>query len=240
MGRAHEVRAKKMAATNAAKSALCNRASKEIYIAAKSGVPDIKDNLLLRAAVEKFKSQSVPKDVIERAIQKAKGKDSASYSANRYEGFGPGNVNIIVDTLTDNDKRAFAAVRSAFNHKGGKIGNTGCVAFNFDNYGVLEFEYDNVEKIEEELILNDVDVKKVEMIDENYIQVYVEPSDFRKAKDILETLGITEYDTNEIKMVPNGELVKLSEEDKEKLERLLDEFDEIEDVQAVYHNALLD
>ena len=90
MGRAHEVRAKTIAKTNAAKSALYNRASKEIYLAAKSGVPDPKDNLALRSAIEKWKAQHVTKDVIDRAIAKAKDKDSSSYVAGRYEGFGPG------------------------------------------------------------------------------------------------------------------------------------------------------
>ena len=113
MGRAHEVRAKKIAQTNAAKSALYNRASKEIYLAAKSGVPDPNENLALRSAIEKWKAQHVTRDVIDRAIDKAKSKDAAAFVAGRYEGFGPGGVAIMVDTLTDNEKRAFAAVRAA-------------------------------------------------------------------------------------------------------------------------------
>jgi transcriptional/translational regulatory protein YebC/TACO1 len=104
MGRAHEVRAKKIAQTNAAKSALYNRASKEIYLAAKSGVPDPNDNLALRSAIEKWKAQHVTRDVIDRAIQKAKSKDAADFIAGRYEGFGPGGVAVVVDTLSDNEK----------------------------------------------------------------------------------------------------------------------------------------
>lgn len=240
MGRAHEVRAKKMAQTNAAKSALCNRASKEIYMAAKQGIPDPKENLALRAAIEKFKGQSVPKDVIERAIAKAKGKDQTSYSSNRYEGFGPGNVNLIIDTLTDNDKRAFASVRSAVTHKGGKLGNTGCVSFNFDNLGVLVFNGNNVDELTENLIMSDVDLKSCESIDDNLIEVRVNPKDFAKAKEALASLGITEFETNEIMMVPNSELVHIEGEDLRKFLDLLEELDEIEDVQAVYHNAEYD
>ena len=101
MGRAHEVRAKKMAATSAAKSALYMRASKEIYMAAKSGEPDPNSNLALRAVLEKYKGQGVTKEVIERAINKAKGGEVTAYEAGRYEGFGPGSSAIIVDTLTD-------------------------------------------------------------------------------------------------------------------------------------------
>ena len=142
MGRAHEVRAKTIAKTNAAKSALYNRASKEIYLAAKSGVPDPKDNLALRSAIEKWKAQHVTKDVIDRAIAKAKDKDSSSYVAGRYEGFGPGGVAIMVDTLTDNEKRAFAAVRACFTHHGGKVGNSGSAAFNFVRMGLISFDSD--------------------------------------------------------------------------------------------------
>ena len=142
MGRAHEVRAKKIAQTNAAKSALYNRASKEIYLAAKSGVPDPNENLALRSAIEKWKAQHVTRDVIDRAIQKAKSKDAAAYVAGRYEGFGPGGVAIRVDTLTDNEKRAFSAVRAAFTHHGGKIGNSGSAAFNFVQMGVISFDSD--------------------------------------------------------------------------------------------------
>ena len=159
MGRAHEVRAKTIAKTNAAKSALYNRASKEIYLAAKSGVPDPKDNLALRSAIEKWKAQHVTKDVIDRAIAKAKDKDSSSYVAGRYEGFGPGGVAIMVDTLTDNEKRAFAAVRACFTHHGGKVGNSGSAAFNFVRMGLISFDSDNdIEELEEDLIMNEVDI----------------------------------------------------------------------------------
>ena len=117
MGRAHEVRAKKMAATSAAKSALYMRASKEIYMAAKSGEPDPNSNLALRAVLEKYKGQGVTKDVIERAINKAKGGEKVAYESGRYEGYGPSNVAIIVDTLTDNVRRAYDSVRMCFNKK---------------------------------------------------------------------------------------------------------------------------
>lgn len=122
MGRAHEVRAKAMAATAAARSALFMRASKEIYMAAKSGEPDPEMNLALRSAIEKWKGQNVTKEVIERAIQKAKGGSAESYTAGRYEGFAQGASAIIVDTLTDNTNRAYVNVRGAFTKKGGHLG----------------------------------------------------------------------------------------------------------------------
>ena len=128
MGRAHEVRAKAMAATAAKRSALFMRASKEIYMAAKNGVPDPEMNLALRSAIEKWRGQNVTKDVIDRAIQKAKGGEAESYSEGRYEAFGPGGSLFIIDTLTDNTNRAFIELRTAITKKGGHLGST---IFNF-------------------------------------------------------------------------------------------------------------
>lgn len=237
MGRAHEVRAKKIAQTNAAKSSLYNRASKEIYIAAKSGVPDPNENLALRSAIEKWKAQHVTRDVIERAIAKAKSKDSDSFTAGRYEGFGPAGVAIMVDTLTDNEKRAFSAVRGAFSHHGGNIGNSGCAAFNFDYRGVISFDTEkSLEEIEDDLILNDIDVQSVDKEDNN-IEIIVTPESFEACKTELEnTFGVTEFTEAEITFIPQAR-VSLNEEDRAKVEKIIDALDEIEDVQAVYHNA---
>ncbi len=237
MGRAHEVRAAKIAKTNAAKSALYNRASKEIYMAAKSGVPDPNDNLALRSAIEKWKAQHVTRDVIDRAIKKAQSKDSAAYVSGRYEGFGPGGVAVVVDTLTDNEKRAFSAVRAAFSHHGGNIGNSGCASFNFTRLGVIDFETDKtVEEVEEDLILNDIDVQNVTK-DENLVEVQVTPESFEKAKEqITKDFGVSEFSEASVTLVPQS-LVTVSDEDKATIENLLDSLDEIEDVQDVFHNA---
>jgi len=237
MGRAHEVRAKKIAQTNAAKSALYNRASKEIYLAAKSGVPDPNDNLALRSAIEKWKAQHVTRDVIDRAIAKAKSKDSADFISGRYEGFGPGGVAIMVDTLTDNEKRAFAGVRAAFTHHGGNIGNSGSAAFNFTYTGVISFDTDkSKDEIEEALILNDIDVLNVDL-DEGNIEIQVSPDSFNKClEQITKDFGINEFTQAEVTYIPQMQ-VKLSDDDKGKLERLLEALNDIEDVQAVYYNA---
>ena len=237
MGSAHEVRAAKIAKTNAAKSALYNRASKEIYMAAKSGVPDPNDNLALRSAIEKWKAQHVTRDVIDRAIKKAQSKDSAAYVSGRYEGFGPGGVAVVVDTLTDNEKRAFSAVRAAFSHHGGNIGNSGCASFNFTRLGVIDFETNKtVEEVEEDLILNDIDVQNVTK-DENLVEVQVTPESFEKAKEqITKDFGVSEFSEASVTLVPQS-LVTVSDEDKATIENLLDSLDEIEDVQDVFHNA---
>ncbi len=235
MGRHFEVRAKSMAASAAKKSAVNMRASKEIYMAAKSGVPDPNANLALRSAIDKWKGQSVPKDVIDRAIKKAQGGDVANYESGRYEAFGPGNSYIIVETLSDNSNRANSEVRAAITKKGGHMGS---VIYNFTEYGVFTFKGDNRDEIEETLILGDVDVSEVSYED-GYINVLVTPSDFAKARDVLNSINITEFETSEIAFVPNDYIQISDTEDKRKFTELLDMLDNLEDVQAVFHNVEL-
>ena len=233
MGRAHEVRAKAMAATAAARSALFMRASKEIYMAAKSGEPDPEMNLALRSAIEKWKSQHVTKDVIDRAIQKAKGGSAEAYTAGRYEAFGPGGSLFIIDTLTDNSNRAFIAVRTAVTKKGGHLGST---AFNFTEVGMFVFTASNRDEIEETLILGDVDVREVNQ-DGDKIEVLVEPTAFGAARAALADMGFSEFDVAEITFLPNEPISIDDPEDKRKFEELCDMLDEIEDVQNVYSNV---
>lgn len=231
MGRHFEVRAAAMAASAKAKSAIYMRASKEIYAAAKSGEPDPNSNLALRSAIEKYR-KSCPKDVIERAIEKAKGGDAVNYIPGSYEFFGPGNSYIIVNTLTDNVNRAFVGVRTIVTRKGGHLGT---VSYNFQYLGVIDFKGTNRDEVEESLILNDVDVQAVEE-EGGEIEVRVTPTDLDKAKKVLNDMGITDFDTCEATMIPN-EWISLEGEDLEHFKNLLDDLDESEDVQAVYHNV---
>jgi YebC/PmpR family DNA-binding regulatory protein len=238
MGRAHEVRAASMAATAKKKSALYMKASKEIYMAAKSGDSDPKNNLPLRAVLEKYKGQSIPRDVIQRAIEKSTGAGGADYVAGRYEGFGPGNTMIIVDTLADNEKRAYTSVRTIFNHKGGKIGNSGAVAYNFHKYGEIDFDGENVEEITELLILADIDVKNV-LLEEGVITVYVTPEELTKAEDALKENGIEDFIVDEVTLVPSLKTEITDPEEIQKYRNFIDALDEIEDVQTVYTNAVI-
>ena len=233
MGRAHEVRAKAMAATAAKRSALFNRASKEIYMAAKSGEPDPSMNLALRSAIEKWRSQNVTKDVIDRAIQKAKGGSAESYTQGRYEAFGPGGSLLIVDSLTDNSNRALVEIRTAITKKGGHLGST---IFNFTETGVFDFNGTNRDEVEETLILSDVDVREV-TLEDGVISVLVEPSAFAQARDVLTGMGISEFITSEISFLPNDPIELEDPEDKRKFTELMDMLDELEDVQNVYTNV---
>ena len=233
MGRAHEVRAKAMAATAAKRSALFNRASKEIYMAAKSGEPDPSMNLALRSAIEKWRGQNVTRDVIDRAIQKAKGGSAEAYTAGRYEAFGPGGSLIIIDTLTDNSNRAWIEVRTAVTKKGGHLGS---VIYNFTETGLFAFKGNNRDEVEEALILGDVDVREVTEED-GEIEVLVEPTAFGAARDVLNELGIQEFETAEITFLPNEPITLDDPEDKRKFDELCDMLDELEDVQNVYTNV---
>ncbi|MFA6754960.1 MAG: YebC/PmpR family DNA-binding transcriptional regulator [Bacilli bacterium] len=234
MGRHFEVRAASMAASAKQKSAVYMRASKEIYMAAKRGTPDPDSNLALRSAIEKYR-KSCPKDVIERAIKKAQGGDQTNYIEGRYEAFGPGGSYLIIDTLTDNTNRALVNVRTAITRKGGHLGS---VIFNFQQVGLLDFDYDGTEEsLEEALVLGDVDVHEISLEDKK-AEVVVSPSDLDKAKEVLTSAGVKDYDYAEVTMLANDK-IDLSNDDKEKFQNLLDALDDLEDVQNVYHNVNL-
>ncbi|MCH4201494.1 MAG: YebC/PmpR family DNA-binding transcriptional regulator [Bacilli bacterium] len=233
MGRHFEVRAAAMAGSAAKKSALYMRASKEIYMAAKSGIPDPDSNLALRSAIEKFKGQGVTKDVIDRAVKKAAGAgDQEAYIAGRYEAMGPGGSNLIIDTLTDNVNRALVDVRTTITRKGGQLASVG---YNFTETGLFVFKGFNRDEVEETLILNDVDVWDVSE-SEGVVQVSVAPTEFAHARDQLTAMGVKDFDMAEIRMVANDK-IKLEGDELVKFQQLLDMLDEVQDVQGVYHNV---
>ena len=233
MGRHFEVRAAAMAATAKAKSAIYMRASKEIYMAAKKG-PDPDSNLALRAAIDKYR-KTCPKDVIERAIKKAQGGEVTNYLEGRYEAFGPGGSLLVVDTLTDNTNRALIGVRTAITRKGGHLGS---VIYNFNQVGLMDFKYNGSEEsLEEALVLGDVDVKEINLTD-GEAEVVVAPNDLNKAKDALKDLGVEDYEYCQSTLLAN-EKIDLEDEDKKKFTDLLADLDDLEDVQAIYHNVNL-
>ena len=233
MGRAYQVRASSMAATAAKRSALFMRASREIYMAAKSG-SDPDSNLSLRAAIDKYRALNVTRDVIERAIKKAAGGEVEAYNAGRYEAFGPGGCYLVVDTLTDNINRAISEVRSSITKRNGKMGS---VLFNFTEYGQLVFLGQQQAVVEEQLILGDVDVQHIH-VNGDQLEVLVAPTSFAQAKKILESMGVQSFIASEITLIPN-DTVTLEGENLELFKQLLDVLDELQDVQNVYHNVEL-
>lgn len=240
MGRAHEVRAKDMAKTAAMKTKLYSRFGKEIYIAAKSGEPDPEMNLTLRRKIQEAKSNQIPADVINRAIEKAKGGAVENYSEARYEGFGPGNSTFIVDCLTDNTMRSMTDVRTAFTKtKGCKMVNAGGVSYNYESVGLFVFDYEDEEKMLETLLEDDVDVLDVK-VEDGVMTVKVAFEAFGQAQDSIEKLlPNVDFAQSETVMLPNEYVTLTEKEDIELFEKLMAMLNNAEDVNKIYHNVII-
>ena len=207
----------------------------EIYAAAKSGDPDPHSNQKLKFVIDRAKTYNVPKHIIDRAIDKAKGSGDEQFSELRYEGFGPNGSMVIVDTLTNNVNRTAADVRAAFGKNGGNMGVSGAVAYMFDNTALFGFAGDDADEILEYLMEKDIDVRDVEE-EEGQIIVHGEPEDFHAIQEALKEKGIEEFSVAEMQMIPQNE-VALSGDDLEKFEKMIDVLDDLEDVQQIYHNV---
>lgn len=240
MGRAHEVRAASMAKTAAIKSKLYSRFGKELYIAAKSGVPDPDMNLSLKRKIAEAKSNQVPADVIKRAIDKAKGGTDENYTEARYEGFGPSNTTVIVDCLTDNTNRSMTEVKTAFNKsKGAKMVNAGGVSYNYESVGLFVFNYADEDAMLEALLEAEVDVTDL-TIEDGVMTVKTAFTDFGKAQDAIEKLlPNIEFETCETTMLPNEYVTLTDPEEIEAFHKLMDMLNEADDVNKVYHNAII-
>ncbi|MCR5230641.1 MAG: YebC/PmpR family DNA-binding transcriptional regulator [Solobacterium sp.] len=238
MGRAHEVRAASMAKTAAIKSKLYSRFGKELYIAAKSGVPDPDMNLALKRKIAEAKSNQVPADVIKRAIEKAKGGTDENYSEARYEGFGPGASTVIVDCLTDNANRSYTEVKTAFNKsKGAKIANAGSVSYNYEQVGLFYFPYEDEEAMLDAMMEAEVDVQDLS-VEDGEMMVKTAYTDFGKAQEAIEKLiPNVEFDTCEVTMLPNEYVTLDTEEEKEAFQKLMNMLNDCDDVNKVYHNV---
>ncbi len=237
MGRAHEVRAASMAKTAAIKTKLYSRFGKELYMAAKAGVPDPEMNQGLKRKIAEAKANQVPADVIKRAIEKAKGSSNENYDAVRYEGFGPGASTIVIDCLTDNVNRTVSSVKTCFNKAHAKLGVAGCVSHSYDTVGLFSFSYEEEETMLDALITAEVDVVDLE-IEEGIMSVYTAPTDFGKAQKAIEDLiPEVKFDVCEITLLPQEYVQLDSAEDKELWDRLVNLLNDVEDVQQIYHNV---
>lgn len=236
------------AAQDAKRSALFGKLSRNITVAAKEGGdPNPENNASLAAAVEKAKANSLPKDKIKTAIDKAfgSGKDAANYETVFYEGYGPAGIAVYCEALTDNRNRTAADVRSAFAHAGGNLGTSGSVAFQFERKGQIIVE--KIIKSEEKKVAdkeNAVDEEEFmlavaeaggddyEDADEEWV-IYTAPGDLMAVKKALEEQGI-ETKGAELTMVP-ATPTTVTVSDAKKVMRLVDRLEELEDLQNVYH-----
>lgn len=207
----------------------------EIYVAAKKGEPDPELNQALKFVIERAKTYNVPRHIIDRAIEKAKGGADEHYDELRYEGFGPNGSMIIVDALTNNVNRTAADVRAAFGKNGGNMGVSGSVTYMFDSTAVFMFDGKSADEVLEILMDADIDVRDIFEEDESVV-VYAEPEQFHAVQQALKDAGITEFSVAEITMLPQTEIT-LSGDAKEKFEKLIDTLEDLDDVQHVYHNV---
>ncbi|QJR80226.1 YebC/PmpR family DNA-binding transcriptional regulator [Alteromonas pelagimontana] len=238
MGRAFEVRKNAMAKTAGVKTKVYSKYGKEIYVSAKNGGADPDTNLSLRRLMDKAKKDQVPSHVIEKAIDKAAGGAGEDFVPARYEGFGPGNCMVIVDCLTDNNNRTITDVRNCFTKTGTKIGAPGAVAHMFDHQAIFVFAGDDEDAVLEVLMEADVDVSEVEC-EEGKITVYAPQTEFYKVKTALtEAYPDINFDAEEISFIPQVE-TPISDEDLPMFEKFMDMLNDCDDVQDVYHNAIL-
>jgi len=228
----------KKAATDAKRGKIWTRLIKEITVAARLGGGDIAANPRLRLAVDKAADANMPKDNVNRAIQRGTGSlDGANYEEIRYEGYGINGAAIIVDCMTDNRVRTVAEVRHAFSKFGGNMGSEGSVAFLFKHCGQLFFAPGTNEDALMEVAL-EAGAEDVMTDDEGAIEVLCAPADFSIVKDALEKAGL-KADMAELTMKPATDVVFVGD-DAIKMQKLLDALENLDDVQEVYTNALIE
>lgn len=209
------------------------RIGKEITIAAKNGGPDPDMNPRLRVLMQNAKAANMPKDTVERAIKKATDKDAGDYKEIVYEGYGPHGIAIIVETATDNNQRTVANVRSYFNKHGGSLGTQGSLSFLFDHKSVFHVK-PNPDAELEELELNLMDFEAELEQDEEELLIYGAFDQFANIQKFLEENGF-EIISAEFERIPN-DYKEVTPEQREAIEKLLEKFEDDEDVQNVFHN----
>lgn len=192
-------------------------------------------NAKLREAVAKAKAANMPNDNIDRAVKKGSGElNDAIYEEITYEGYGPGGVAVIVQTLTDNKNRTAADVRHIFDKNGGNLGTNGCVGFLFERAGRIFVEQsDDIDEDELMMTALDAGAEDMETSEDGY-EIRTAASDFAQVLEALQNAGVS-VASGEIAQIPSTES-ELSEEDSKKMEKMLDMFDDNDDVQEVFHN----
>ena len=222
-------------AQDAKRGKLFTKLIREITVSAKENGGDPGSNPRLRVAIDKAKSQSMPKDKIEKAIKRGTGEDAGvNYEEVRYEGYGPGGIAIIIDCLTDNKNRTVAEVRHALSKFNGNLGADGAVSYLFNLIGLISYpDSSNEEKIMEVVI--DEGADDVIINDDDSIDILTPSSELNRIKDLLIDSGLTPL-LAEVTMRAENRL-ELSRSDAESLIKLIDLLDELDDVQDVYSNA---
>ena len=224
---------RKKGALDAKRSKIFSKIIKDINISVKESGPDPEANPRLRLAIANAKGANMPKDNIARAINKAADKDAANFTETTYEGYAPNGIAVYVECTTDNVQRTVANVRSYFNKFGGNLGTNGSLSFLFDRKGVFTVPKADIDQDEFEMELIDAGAEDIELEDE-FFTVTTAMEDFGSMIKKLEELGI-EPESASLQRIPK-ETTKLDIDSARKVMKLIDMFEEDDDVQEVYHN----
>ena len=232
----HNIQAKKGKA-DAARGKIFTKLGRELLIAVKQGGPDPAGNSKLKDVIAKCKAANMPNDTIKNAIKKASGADSQeNYEEVVYEGYGPNGVAVIVEASTNNRNRTAADVRHVFDRAGGNLGTTGCVSYMFNKKGVIVIDKTTTDKSEDDLMMAALDAGAEDFeADEECYTVTTSPEDFSSVREALENEGL-EFIEAEVQMVPTT-YVALDEKATERMDKLLENLDELDDAMNVYHNS---
>ena len=225
--------------TDAQRGKIFTKIGREIAIAVKEGGPDPINNNKLRDVIAKAKANNMPNDNISRSIKKAAGEGaSVNYEEIVYEGYGPGNMAIIVEVVTDNRNRTAAEMRHIFDKSGGNLGNSGCVGWMFDKKGLIVIERTALMN-EDEIMMQALEAGAADFVaQDDAFEVYTDPNEFSAVREALEGMGF-EFISAEIRMIPQNTVDVNDPEMVEKVERFLERLDENDDVQEVFHNGVL-
>ncbi len=222
--------------TDGARAKVFTKIGREIAVAVRDGGPDPSSNSKLKDIIAKAKAANVPNDNIDRIIKKASGEaGGADYESIMYEGYGPSGIAVIVEALTDNRNRTAGDVRHYFDKYGGNMGQSGCVSFMFTRYGVILIESEDVD--EETLMDAALEAGAVDFIaeDESVFEIRTEPNDLGAVRDALESAGYT-FVVAEVQYVPSTYTTLTSEDDIKNMTKMLEMFEDNDDVQEVWHN----
>lgn len=230
----HNIQAKKGKA-DAARGKIFTKLGRELLIAVKEGGPDPAGNSKLKNVISKCKAANMPNDTINNAIKKASSSNE-NYEEITYEGYGPNGVAVIVEASTDNKNRTAADVRHVFDRAGGNLGTSGCVSYMFNKKGILIIDKAETELSEDDIMMLALDAGAEDFeADEEIYTVTTSPEDFSKVREALENEGLSFVEAS-VQMVPTT-YVTLDEKAQERMEKLLDNLDELDDVMNVYHNS---
>ena len=222
--------------TDGARAKVFTKIGREIAVAVKEGGGNPASNSKLAALIAKAKANSVPNDNIQRIIKRAEGGDKTEYEAITYEGYGPGGIAVMVETLTDNRNRTAANMRHYFDKYGGNMGATGCVSWSFDKKGVIVINDEDQELDEDKVMEDALEAGAADFApDEGVYTVYTDPDDVASVAEALTNDGY-ELLSAQAEMVPQNTIKLTDEGDIKNLQKMLDMFEDNEDVQNVWHN----